>query len=72
MKRYQHYKGGMYLTLSDEAVHTETNEKMVVYCDADKFDSPVYVRPYDMFHGFLEDGSTKRFMLIDSFDDGQV
>jgi hypothetical protein len=64
VKKYRHYKGGLYISLSAEAIHTETKEKMVVYCNAEKINSPVYVRPYDIFHGYLDNG-VKRFTQIE-------
>lgn len=47
---YQHYKGDVYRVLH-VANHTETKEKMVVYCRADGPVglAPIWVRPLDMF-----------------------
>lgn len=45
--RYRHFKGGIYI-VTDIAVHSETEEPMVVY---KTFDQPdlVWCRPLDMF-----------------------
>lgn len=45
--RYQHYKGGLYTVLTDEATVEATQERAVVY-QAEK-DSKVWIRPYDDF-----------------------
>ena len=62
MTKYQHYKGGIY-TLITLAVHTETNERLVIYQDKKDL---VYARPYDMFFGKVKVGgmSVPRFMEI--------
>lgn len=44
---YKHFKGDYYL-VEDIAIHSETNEKYVVY-RALYGDSKLYIRPYDMF-----------------------
>lgn len=44
---YRHFKGDLYL-VEDIAIHSETNEKYVVY-RALYGDNKLYVRPYDMF-----------------------
>lgn len=44
---YQHFKGGLYIKLY-EAIHTETNEIMVVYVCAAS--GEVFVRPKEMFY----------------------
>ncbi len=44
---YRHFKGDYYL-VEDIAIHSETNEKYVVY-RALYGDSKLYIRPYDMF-----------------------
>lgn len=56
---YKHYKGGIYFILYENALHPETGERLVVYKDGNS----VYARPYDMFHGYLEDGR-KRFTKV--------
>ena len=45
--RYRHFKGGVYV-ITDIAVHSETEEPMVIY---KSFDAPEFVwcRPLDMF-----------------------
>ena len=40
---YKHFKGDLYL-VEDIAIHSETNEKYVVYRD-----NLLYIRPYNMF-----------------------
>ena len=44
---YKHFKGDLYL-VEDIAIHSETNEKYVVY-RALYGDNKLYIRPYDMF-----------------------
>ena len=44
---YRHYKGDYYI-VEDIALHTETNEKMVIY-RALYGDGKLYARPYNMF-----------------------
>jgi hypothetical protein len=56
---YKHYKGGIY-TYIGEATHSETGEHLAVYVNQS---GQVWVRPFDMFHGYLEDGQ-KRFVKI--------
>ena len=46
-KVYKHFKGHQYLVLCI-AMHTETNETMVIYQDLHDQDK-IYARPYDMF-----------------------
>lgn len=59
---YKHYKGGIYQFLGT-CEHTETNEKLAIYIDSN---GKTWVRPSDMFHGWLDvDGEiVKRFTLI--------
>jgi hypothetical protein len=52
-ERYQHYKGGLY-EIVYMAIHSETQEKMVVYKSIN-FGS-VYVRPYVEWCKPLDDG----------------
>lgn len=59
---YKHYKGGTYEIIS-MAVHTETQERLVVYKSLN-FGS-VYVRPYEIWNSESEDGK-KKFTLIDA------
>lgn len=49
---YRHFKGNNYEVLA-VAIHTETNEKMVVY-KALYGDGGVFVRPLDMFTETVE------------------
>ena len=44
---YKHFKGNLYL-VEDIAIHSEKNEKYVVY-RALYGDNTLYIRPYDMF-----------------------
>lgn len=44
---YKHFKGNLYL-VEDIAIHSETNEKYVVY-RALYGDNLLYIRPYNMF-----------------------
>jgi hypothetical protein len=44
---YKHFKGDLYL-VEDIAIHSETNEKYVVY-RALYGDNLLYIRPYNMF-----------------------
>ena len=53
-KVYQHFKGGIYVKLA-EAVHTETNEIMVVYICASS--GEVFVRPKEMFYDKVKTGN---------------
>lgn len=64
---YQHYKGGLYLKLH-EALHTETNETMVIYVCAVR--GEVFARPKDMFYADIQEGdySGPRFKRIPDFD----
>ncbi|MBR0592074.1 DUF1653 domain-containing protein [Bacillus pumilus sxm20-2] len=43
--KFQHYKGGIYEIVT-YAIHTETQEKLVIYSDES---NNTYARPYDMF-----------------------
>lgn len=45
--KYRHYKGKKYEVI-DEATHTETDERLIVY-KALYAPYAVWVRPYDMF-----------------------
>ena len=54
---YIHFKGGLYSVIGT-AVHTETNETMVIYQSMDNYQ--VWARPYDMFVDSIDE-NTKRF-----------
>ncbi|MGP3749674.1 DUF1653 domain-containing protein [Bacillus sp. SG20033] len=43
--RFKHYKGGLYKVIG-EAIHTETEEKLVTYEDMDGI---LWARPKEMF-----------------------
>lgn len=68
-KVYKHFKGNYYF-VEDIAIHSETQEKYVVY-RALYDDMKLYIRPYDMFnsevdHGKYPDVKQKyRFELAD-------
>lgn len=60
---WRHYKGGLY-TVIDIAIHTETNEEMVVYTNSN---GKMFARPLAMFVEdiHLEDGtSVNRFVRV--------
>lgn len=44
---YRHYKGNEY-EVTDQAVHTETGEKLVIYKSLDE-PSKIWARPFEMF-----------------------
>lgn len=63
---HQHYKGGYYKFIG-VAIHTETNEDVVVYEHFWPNKKGLYVRPKKMFFGFvkLPDGTwVRRFQPI--------
>ena len=61
---YRHFKGNLYKVVA-LAVHSETEEKMVVYHSLES--DELWVRPYDMFTQDVErDGRTvKRFTFVE-------
>jgi len=70
---YEHYKGKLYEVI-DIALHTETNEKTVLYhalyecpeLQEEYGNNPIFARPYSMFFEDVEyEGKTvPRFKLI--------
>lgn len=50
---HRHYKGGLYRLIETGVIHSETNEKMVLYQTSD---GRLFVRPEEMFFEKLEDG----------------
>lgn len=66
---YRHFKGDLYYAIS-EALHTETDEMMVVY-HALYGDNEMFVRPLDMFLSEVEEGKENptgqkyRFELVE-------
>ena len=65
--RYRHFKGGVYEVILC-ALHTETNEVLVIYEDVKH--GKIYARPVDMFLEQVEvDGVMKdRFELVNDED----
>ncbi|WP_413194904.1 DUF1653 domain-containing protein [Pararobbsia alpina] len=59
---HRHYKGGLYRVVGT-AKHSETLEPMVVYEHLWPHERGLWVRPAEMFHGLLEDG-TVRFKAL--------
>ncbi len=59
---YKHYKGDYYI-VEEIATHSETLEKMVIYRGLYE-DSPLWVRPYDLFVDEVnKNGQKNRFAL---------
>lgn len=48
---YRHYKGGLYRVIGD-AVHTETEEELVVYMSVET--GLIWVRPSEMFYEMID------------------
>lgn len=63
-KNYRHYKGGLYKVISI-AVHTETDEVLIIYQGVDG--NKVWARPRNMFEDTVEiDGKIiNRFKQIE-------
>ena len=67
---WAHYGGGRYLVLG-VALHTESEEPMVVYTRLySRPGPPMFVRPARMFIEDVEPG-TPRFRYLGQLDDGQ-
>lgn len=68
---YQHYKGGIYQFLTDDILHTETGERMVLYKNSY---GKMYVRPYDTFHEKVKVNGEEvpRFKYIGSFEEDEL
>lgn len=66
MMKFRHYKGGIYTYLMT-GKHSETEEEMVVYTNAN---DEVWIRPADMFFGnVIVDGKElRRFEKVDEKD----
>ncbi|MBL4968912.1 DUF1653 domain-containing protein [Bacillus halotolerans] len=60
--RFKHYKGGLYKVIG-EAIHTETEEKLVTY---ENMDGILWARPKDMFFGkvIIDGKEIKRFTKV--------
>jgi hypothetical protein len=61
---HRHYKGGYYRVIG-EALHTETEEVLVIYEHVWPHKPSLFARPKEMFCGTLDDG-TLRFTPIES------
>lgn len=46
IKLYQHYKGGIYQVIDENAIHTETSEELVIYKN---LQGQYFARPKSMF-----------------------
>jgi hypothetical protein len=55
---HRHYKGGLYRVVG-VARHSETLESMIVYEHVWPHERGLWVRPADMFHGVLDDGTVR-------------
>jgi len=69
---YKHYKGSVY-TVVGVVLHTETQEKMVLYYSSDypelfdEYGDPTYfIRPYNMFNEtvLIEGKEIRRFEFV--------
>jgi hypothetical protein len=60
----EHYKGCQYIVLTT-ALHTETNEEMVIYKKCEDSQSQVFARPLKMFDDEID--GRKRFIKIKSY-----
>ncbi len=55
---HRHYKGGLYRVIGS-AKHSETLEPMTVYEHLWPHAQGLWVRPEEMFHGTLDDGTLR-------------
>ncbi|HTJ97929.1 MAG TPA: DUF1653 domain-containing protein [Rhodocyclaceae bacterium] len=55
---HEHYKGGLYRVVGT-ARHSETEELMTVYEQLWPKERSMWVRPFEMFNGLLEDGTIR-------------
>jgi hypothetical protein len=64
---YRHYKGDLYEVIG-VALHSETQEPVVVYKPLYETPVPLWVRPYTMFieHVAIDGQQVKRFIKIDN------
>lgn len=51
---FRHYKNGKNYLIIGVALHTETNEQLVIYKPLYKTEHSLFARPYDMFFGDVE------------------
>lgn len=70
---YQHYKGGIYRVFLEDAVHSETAERMVIYATVsdDAMPGQFWARPAEMFEGLNENG-VLRFRPITAEETGEI
>lgn len=61
-ERYQHYKGKIYV-VDGFALHTETNETLVLYHREDETHQ-TYARPFSMFIEVIDTVGTRRFKAM--------
>ena len=61
---YKHYKGSSYLVI-EVATHTETNEKLVVYCNIQN-KSQIWARPLEMFESVMSDGRSRFELMVEA------
>ena len=66
-KIYRHFKGTQYLVLCI-AMHTETNENMVIYQDVTN-KNKIYARPYDMFNSYVDKDKYPKVEQIYRFEE---
>jgi len=64
---YRHYKGNVYKVVNT-ALHTETNEKLVIYHSKNNKDF-LFARPLEMFIGNTTDGKKEKRFTFEGFYD---